>query len=1388
MKASRGALWPLVSLLVVAAALVLLIIEQLAMAPKVGAASDYIVVAPMELTVGEPAGQDIFTITLVIVPTDTVTIALSTSDTTECVVEPPSLEFTPENYEAVVTVAARNDDIDDGDRLCIVETAFAVSDDPIYSGEDADDVIVTVTDDDVTGFAFEPSTPLTVSEPNGQATFTMSLTSEPTATVSMGLTVESTECSVEPGRFSFTPENWQTGITATVTALDDDIVDGPQSCQVAIGRTQSDDPLYDHLLPAPVQVIVLDDDGLEDTSIGDYVWYDEDSDGLQDETESGIAGVTVFLDLDENGALDDGEPFTTTNALGIYAFANLAAGEYLVQIVDDAVLDGYDLTTGNLPLTVNLAESQHYDQADFGYDDDPEDAAIGDYVWFDQDGGGDQDETESGLPGVTVYLDLNENGILDGGEPSATTGENGIYSITGLAAGDYLIQVDPGTVPAGYELTTGNLPLPVTLLESEVYAGADFGYDGDARDAAIGDYVWLDQDGDAEQDGTESGLEGITVFVDLNGSADLDPGEPFATTAADGIYTITGLAAGDYLIQVDPDTVPAGYDLTTDNLPFFVSLDESEVYNGADFGYDDDAEDASVGDYVWFDRDGDAVQDPDEDGLPGVTVYLDLDADASIDPGEPYAETNGYGEYQITGLAAGEYLVRVHPATIPAGYELTTANLPFPVILGESGLVDDADFGYDDDAEDASIGDYVWFDRDGDSVQDAIEPGLSGVTIFLDLNRNGILDLDEPSAITDDYGQYRITGLSAGTYLVRLDPAAIPVGYELTTGNLPLSVNLAEGQYYAGADFGYEGYALTLSVTGEGSVPVDPDFATYMLNTAVTLSPTADPGWTFDGWTGPDAAFVTDNEDGTWSLLIDGDKEVTAVFTQDEYLLTVNVDGSGWVEIDPELPTYHYGDRVNLSAHADPGWTFSSWSGDLVSTSNPVVMTIHGSAIITATFTQDEYAVNIAVSGNGSVSKEPDQATYHYGDEVTLQAIPDPGWRFVGWSGDLSGTANPATLTVLRDMSVVAVLAQVDYTLTVNTIGNGSVSKDPNQTIYHYGDEVTLQAIPDPGWGFAGWTGDLEGTANPAVLIMDGHKTITAVFEWQHNLTVNTEGAGSVLLDPDGGIYAHDSVVQLTAIPSSGWTFSGWSGDLSGTDNLALLTIDRDLTVTASFVYRLHLPLLLRSWPPPPTTPTLDPIENADGNGSYTVSWSAISGAEAYVLQEATNSAFSNAAVVYTGPSTSYAVSGRGAARYYYRVKSITGSMESEWSTVRQVDVLWEAEINDTYTQANGAIVPTLVYYGTFPNAGDVSDYYFFDLSAAYRVEIWLMNIPAGQNYNLVLRDASLTEIGYSAQPGNTDEHISTSQDLPPGRYYIQVYHFSSGGSTQPYQIVYTLD
>ncbi|UCC65347.1 MAG: hypothetical protein JSV36_10015, partial [Anaerolineae bacterium] len=91
---------------------------------------------------------------------------------------------------------------------------------------------------------------------------------------------------------------------------------------------------------------------------------------------------------------------------------------------------------------------------------------------------------------------------------------------------------------------------------------------------------------------------------------------------------------------------------------------------------------------------------------------------------------------------------------------------------------------------------------------------------------------------------------------------------------------------------------------------------------------------------------------------------------------------------------------------------------------NPATITITDDTTITATFTQDEYTLTVHTVGNGSVAKGPDQTTYHYGDMVTLTAIPDSGWTLAGWSGDLSGSQNPATITITDDTTITATFTE----------------------------------------------------------------------------------------------------------------------------------------------------------------------------------------------------------------------------------------------------------------------------------------------------------------------------------------------------------------------------
>jgi uncharacterized repeat protein (TIGR02543 family) len=141
-----------------------------------------------------------------------------------------------------------------------------------------------------------------------------------------------------------------------------------------------------------------------------------------------------------------------------------------------------------------------------------------------------------------------------------------------------------------------------------------------------------------------------------------------------------------------------------------------------------------------------------------------------------------------------------------------------------------------------------------------------------------------------------------------------------------------------------------------------------------------------------------------------------------------------------------------------------------------------------------EFTLSISIDGSGSVTKNPNQATYPYGTVVQLTAVANTGWTFSSWTGNLSGSTNPASITMTGNKSVTAHFAQNQYTLTITLDGSGSVTKNPNQATYSYGQVVTLTAVPGMGFLFSSWTGDVTGTQNPTTITMTGNKAVTAHF------------------------------------------------------------------------------------------------------------------------------------------------------------------------------------------------------------------------------------------------------------------------------------------------------
>jgi uncharacterized repeat protein (TIGR02543 family) len=281
------------------------------------------------------------------------------------------------------------------------------------------------------------------------------------------------------------------------------------------------------------------------------------------------------------------------------------------------------------------------------------------------------------------------------------------------------------------------------------------------------------------------------------------------------------------------------------------------------------------------------------------------------------------------------------------------------------------------------------------------------------------------------------------------------------------------------------------------------------------------------------------------------------------------------------------------------------------------------------------------------VTLDPPGGTYDEGTVVTLTASADSGWQFDNWSGDLSGTQNPATITMNADKNVTALFSEIGTTATVGfTDVFASISTSGNRrampftmpedgtiisvTMYHLGGSGNMilavydgEGLPQnrlgvtPATAVSGSTGwqtiDLTGPVyvaggstvwlawvyedNPGIAYESGSPgrvdagegwsggmpdpfgsgsqanyiySIYATFAPggtppQYTLTTNIVGQGSITLDPPGGTYDSGTEVTLTAAPDPGWQFDGWSGDLSGSQNPAVITMNANKSVTATF-------------------------------------------------------------------------------------------------------------------------------------------------------------------------------------------------------------------------------
>ena len=616
--------------------------------------------------------------------------------------------------------------------------------------------------------------------------------------------------STVPG-YQFSPNN---GVVSTTNNSD---------ANTATGRTGT------ITLTNAVPNVTYVDAGLyysETAKVGDFVWNDLNKNGIQEAGEPGIAGVTVMLYT----AGDVLYRSTVTSNNGYYSFNEVPAGNYYIKVAPpvgyqvspkDAAADNIDSDID--PVTRKTANFTVVDGTnnltlDAGLNVTPTtgaSASLGDKVWHDLNNNNILDAGEPGIPDVTVMLYNSSNTLLT----TVTTDAFGNYIFNGLTPGNYYVKF---TTPSGFTLVTANVGTNddidsdvnpatgnsqvVTLAADEINTSVDAGMRLVTPGTALGDYVWYDLNKNGVQDGgNEVGVPGVTVL--LYNSSNIVVGT--TTTNANGFYLFTGLPSST-AYTIGFENIPSGYAFSPNNGA--VSVTNNSDVNpttgrtgtvttgaaGSIITYVDaglittpntfDSK-ATVGDKVWNDLNNNGIQDAGEPGIPGVTVTLYAANGTTV---IATTTTDALGNYLFANLNSGSYVVGF--SGLPAGYVFspkdagsddskdsdadagTGKTAPFTLAPGEINLTIDAG-ARNTSATISALGNFVWFDLNNNGTQDSGEPGVAGVSAKLTNMANNVVG----TTTTNAKGEYLFTDLPAGNYFVEF--GNLPAGYTVGIKN-----------------------------------------------------------------------------------------------------------------------------------------------------------------------------------------------------------------------------------------------------------------------------------------------------------------------------------------------------------------------------------------------------------------------------------------------------------------------------------------------------------------------------------------------------------------------------------------------------------------------------
>ena len=209
----------------------------------------------------------------------------------------------------------------------------------------------------------------------------------------------------------------------------------------------------------------------------------------------------------------------------------------------------------------------------------------------------------------------------------------------------------------------------------------------------------------------------------------------------------------------------------------------------------------------------------------------------------------------------------------------------------------------------------------------------------------------------------------------------------------------------------------------------------------------------------------------------------------------------------------------------------------------------------------------------------PYNKSFLEGTTVEINATPENDWSFSHWIGDYpeNGQFNDTiNITMDSDKTLRAyfqdVNESINHTLSIDIVGEGETDPEKGNHTYHHGELVPVKAYPEYCWIFEEWTGDImehyDGNETEITVNMSKDREIVANFTKSpdcHSLTIDIEGDGETVPEEGTHLYQSGEIVDLEAVPDSGWEFDKWTGDYQGTDKTISIEMDSDKIITAHF-------------------------------------------------------------------------------------------------------------------------------------------------------------------------------------------------------------------------------